>query len=354
MEPQRLQQPAAPRNGFDRRFEDARELREDTVGIDAGGHLVVSQPGLCDNRAVEIGIAIDLDHPLHKIIERGGIMRGEKTPRVEIASHQRIAPVDRDRIDEHRLDDFLGGVAGMRFILEGDRKPAFRQKGPLVGHAMAECVEHLAAGIDRLVAGELPEEIVARPAERIGHHKSAKSVLARKHGIEIALGRLHEPVGIGVERPQREPEVARMNGVFECEGPIAGEPVGRDVFAGVEDPHAVVFQKIFPPAADAGIDDVVGGVADLHSIPLLQDLRKKIVFGIKVIPEADEADANKRAGIGGLRLGWHGLSPHAPAASSVESRCQRVHSPITKNPAAERQINRSQAGDGRRRWSIAQ
>ena len=244
---------------------------------------------------MESRIAVDGHDAVDEIVERPArerplVVDREKAAGVEVAAHAGIAPVDRDRIDEHRLDDLFRRIARMGFVFEGDREFIVGQKCPLVGHAMAERVEHLAAGIDRLVAGEPAKEIVAGVAQGIRHHERAELRLARGDGRGIVVGRLHERFGGHVKRPVGQPKMPGMGGVLEGERPVARLPVGRQVFAGVEDPHAVVLQKLLAPPADVGVDDVVGIVADLEAIARSQQPRKKIFAGVEAVPKPDELD----------------------------------------------------------------
>ena len=62
----------------------------------------------------------------------------------------------------------------MRLILEGDRKLIVCEKRQLIADAVAQRVEHLAAGIDRLVAGESLEEVVADRAQGVGDDEPAE------------------------------------------------------------------------------------------------------------------------------------------------------------------------------------
>ena len=82
-----------------------------------------------------------------------------------------------------------------------------------------------------------------------------------------------------------------MAGVLEGERPVARLPVGRQVFAGVEDPHAVVLQKLLAPPANVGVDDILGVIADFEPIPRLEHPCEKIVAGVEAVPEPDELDA---------------------------------------------------------------
>ena len=60
----------------------------------------------------------------------------------------------------------------------------------------------------------------------------------------------------------RQTEVPGVVEVLKREGPVGREPVGGDVFAGVENPHAIMAAVGMAAAADAGVDEEVGLVGE--------------------------------------------------------------------------------------------
>ena len=176
---------------------------------------------------------------------------------------------------------------------------------------MAERVEHLAAGVDRLVAGEPAEEIIADPAQGIGDDEAAEPGLGRQHGGGIVVGRLHEVRGVDVERPQGQAVVTGVRGVLEGEGPVGGMPVGSHVLPREEDPHAVVAAMVVPAPAHAGVDEEVRPVADLDRIPPRQESDEEVVVGVETLPEGREADADGRA------VGGQGRRIHARMVAAL-------------------------------------
>ena len=85
----------------------------------------------------------------------------------------------------------------------------------------------------------------------------------------------------------------RVGVVFEGERPVGGEPVGRDVLAGVEDPHAVVSPVVVPSLADAGVDQEVRAVAHDHVVAARKQPREVVIAVIEGIPEAGKAEAER-------------------------------------------------------------
>ena len=187
----------------------------------------------------------------------------------------------------------------MRLILEGDRKPALTEKGLLVRHAVAERVHQLAAGVDGLVSRQPAKELIADVAQPVGDHEAAEPGLRCEQPFGIHVGGLHQLRGIDVERPVGQPEVTRVRVVLKREGPVGREPVGRHVFAGVEDPHAVVPAMVVPSLADARMDQEVGPVADGHGVAAGEQPREVVVAGIEGIPEARKSEADRRSLSGG-------------------------------------------------------
>jgi hypothetical protein len=117
-------------DGIDRRREDRREAIEDPCRIGARGNGVAPKPRPREDLRAERRIAIDRHDPVDEVVERRRIVGGEKARGVEVASYERVAPVDGDRVDEHRLEHLLGGVSGEGFILEGNREPAVGEERP--------------------------------------------------------------------------------------------------------------------------------------------------------------------------------------------------------------------------------
>ena len=108
--------PPATGHPRDRRLEDLGEPVEDGVGVRAPRDAVAAVPGPREQGAVQALVTVDGHDPLDQVLEHprpGRVVRREETRGVEVAADQRVAPVDRQRSDQHRLDGLLGGVAGM-------------------------------------------------------------------------------------------------------------------------------------------------------------------------------------------------------------------------------------------------
>ena len=221
-------------------------------------------------------------------------MRREKAPCVELTTHKRITPVDRNRVRQHRLNDLFRGVARMRLVLEGDRELVVPQKGLLVAHAGTQRVEHFPTGIDRLVAGELPEKGISLPTQWIGDDERAKATLPRENGGGVMVGRLHERRRIDIERPVRHPEMTGMTGVFERKCPVARTPVGLDVLARIEDPHAVPAAIVTTPFADVREDHEIWIFADFETVAPADQSCEEVVVRIEAVPEARELQPDRR------------------------------------------------------------
>ena len=58
----------------------------------------------------------------------------------------------------------------------------------------------------------------------------------------------------------RQAEVPRMESVLKGEGPVAGIPIGGQIFTRVEDAHAVVLLIVFALLADRSVKNEVWGV----------------------------------------------------------------------------------------------
>ena len=244
---------------------------------------------------MEGGIAVHFDHPFNEVVERVGIVRREKTPCVEVSAHEGVAPVDRNRVGQHRLDNLFRGVARVRLVLKGDRELVVAQEGLLVPHPVPERVEHLAAGVNGLVAGESSKKVVSSPTQRIGDDERAEALLTGQNSGRVMVGRLHERHRIDIERPMGHAKMARIGRVFERKRPVARAPVGRDVLTCVEDPQAVPAAIVPSPLADIRKDNEVRIVAEFEAVALAQQPREEVVVCVEAVPKADELQPDGRA-----------------------------------------------------------
>src|SRR5439155_14037312 len=54
-----------------------------------------------------------------------------KTPSIEMSVDVRIAPVDRQAVDLHRIENFFSVITGVRRVLKGNRELVMTEEGPL-------------------------------------------------------------------------------------------------------------------------------------------------------------------------------------------------------------------------------
>ena len=81
--------------------------------------------------------------------------------RIEVAGYLRIAPVYRQASGQHRLNKFLGRIAGRSRILKSQGEFVIPDEGELVRDGRAEIIEMTPAGIDVASSVKLPEKPVS-------------------------------------------------------------------------------------------------------------------------------------------------------------------------------------------------
>ena len=115
------------------------ELLANVLLADELIHFVVVKPRLPEVLTVELVVLVNFDDPLHERFEAAVVEVVDEALRVEVEMHQRIAPIDRQAMFHHRLEDFLRRVARERAVLEGDRELVVADEVALVAERRLPC-----------------------------------------------------------------------------------------------------------------------------------------------------------------------------------------------------------------------
>ena len=184
-------------------------------------------------------------------------MHVDKTVGIEVLLDLRISPVDGNAPVEERLDDLLGGIARVAFVLEGDRELAPSEPGDLVLDRTTEVVADPSARIDGFPRIEFLEEFDSPGGGLVAVDEIAEPVDAAAH---VGEGTIHPGVaGIVEVPPERGAPVAFVPETFVGEGVIGLLPVRGDVFAGEEDPdragrvEEVLAASVIPVEEEVGL-----------------------------------------------------------------------------------------------------
>ncbi len=263
------------------------ELREHILRFDILVELVARETRLREIAAVEVVVVVDFDDPFHQCVETAVVEKIDEGLGIEIAVDQLVPPVDGNGVDQHRLENLLGGVARIRRVFEGDVEFVFPDEGGFVFHPSADVVVNAPAGIDLFVFRELLEEPDAELAVHVGDDEAAEVGLLPQDGLRVDHVRSNENLRVAVKHIERQPVMARVVEIVEGERVVVFVEVGPPVLAGEEDPHALV---VLVAAAEFRIDQEVRVVAELDVVVPAEKVVEVVVGLVEVLPKVFEID----------------------------------------------------------------